>query len=132
MNLPQYQCHKKVRAIAIDWIETNEDDPNLFGLHANVGSDGDEGTYIEVDAEYMDKHQPQEGGYYVEYEDGYKSYSPSAPFESGYKLIEHTGHKDSDIEAVIQSVAKDRNEWLRSDHVPFMYAAMKAYADSLH
>lgn len=87
MNLPQYQCHKKVRAVMIDTIETNEDEPGLYGLHYNVGSDGDEGSYVEVDQAYMEKHKPQEGGYYVEYENGYESYSPAEVFEAGYTLI---------------------------------------------
>ena len=34
--------------------------------------------------EYMTKHAPQVGGYYVLYEDGYASFSPAQPFEAGY------------------------------------------------
>jgi hypothetical protein len=40
-----------------------------------------------VSLEYLDKHSPQAGGYYVVYEDGYRSYSPAAAFEAGYTLI---------------------------------------------
>ena len=39
---------------------------------------------FKVDFEYMRKHKPQVGGYFVQYEDGYKSFSPAEPFESGY------------------------------------------------
>ena len=40
-----------------------------------------------VSQEYIDKHHPQEGGYYVQYEGGYESYSPAEAFESGYTRI---------------------------------------------
>ncbi len=40
-----------------------------------------------VDAAYIRKHQPQVSGYFVVYEDGYKSFSPAAAFESGYTKI---------------------------------------------
>lgn len=42
---------------------------------------------FKVDFEYMRKHKPQVGGYFVQYEDGYKSFSPAEPFESGYTRI---------------------------------------------
>lgn len=37
--------------------------------------------------EYMNKHQPQIGGYYVKYADGYESFSPAEAFESGYTKV---------------------------------------------
>ena len=42
---------------------------------------------FDVPAEFVTKHKPQAGGYFVVYDDGYKSYSPAAAFESGYSLI---------------------------------------------
>jgi hypothetical protein len=42
---------------------------------------------IKVDGEYMAKHKPQPGGYYVVYSDGYKSFSPAKAFEEGYTRI---------------------------------------------
>jgi hypothetical protein len=42
---------------------------------------------FEVTAAYVRKHGPEVGGYYVVYEDGYKSYSPAEAFEGGYSLI---------------------------------------------
>ena len=35
----------------------------------------------------MDRHKPKAGGYYVVYDDGYKSYSPAKAFEEGYVRI---------------------------------------------
>jgi hypothetical protein len=42
---------------------------------------------ITVSENYIHKHNPQIGGYYVLYEDGYESFSPADAFESGYSLI---------------------------------------------
>jgi len=42
---------------------------------------------IPVSGEYLKKHQPKVGGYYVVYPDGYKSWSPAEAFESGYARI---------------------------------------------
>lgn len=43
---------------------------------------------IPVDGKFIEKHSPTAGGYYVVYEDGYKSFSPAEAFESGYSKIE--------------------------------------------
>jgi hypothetical protein len=40
-----------------------------------------------VDQAYMDKHKPEVGGYFVQYDDGYKSFSPAKAFEEGYTRI---------------------------------------------
>lgn len=40
-----------------------------------------------VSEEYVTKHNPQSGGYFVVYEDGYKSFSPAKAFEEGYTRI---------------------------------------------
>lgn len=40
-----------------------------------------------VDEAFMAKHKPEVGGYYVVYDDGYKSFSPAKAFEEGYTLI---------------------------------------------
>ena len=40
-----------------------------------------------ISKEYIDKHKPYVGGYFVEYEDGYLSFSPVDAFESGYERI---------------------------------------------
>lgn len=42
---------------------------------------------FSVDASFMHKHNPKAGGYFVVYEDGYKSFSPAKAFEDGYTLI---------------------------------------------
>lgn len=76
----EYQCHKRVHAAKILSIGPSETDRHILFLEPMVGP--------LVSAEWVAKHKPQPGGYYVIYEDGYTSYSPAAAFESGYTLIE--------------------------------------------
>ena len=82
-ELPKYRCHKEVWAFKIEEIVYNEDSNNddmiVFGVNSEA---------VDVDREYMHKHKPQEGGYFVLYKGGYRSYSPADAFESGYSLIE--------------------------------------------
>jgi hypothetical protein len=83
MEMPEYRCHKKVWALkiaGISDIQSNRD----FKLYP---VDPDYGNII-VDKAFMDKHQPEAGGYYVVYKDGYKSFSPGEAFEEGYALID--------------------------------------------
>lgn len=40
-----------------------------------------------VPEDWLAKHRPEVGGYFVTYDDGYESYSPATPFEEGYTLI---------------------------------------------
>ncbi len=58
--------------------------------HAEVGSallTHEDGSSLRVVRAFMDKHEPQVGGYYVLYEDGYQSYSPAKAFEEGYTPV---------------------------------------------
>ncbi len=81
IRLPRYKSHKVVNALKIVSVEVNEDgSANLTPSEPGYGS-------FTVPAEYVKKHQPHSGGYYVVYEDGYKSFSPAGAFESGYTLL---------------------------------------------
>lgn len=59
-----------------------------YGLTEAAVITPEDGRYgaFTVDAAYVRKHQPQVGGYYVVYKDGYKSFSPADAFEDGYTL----------------------------------------------
>lgn len=87
-EMPRYQCHKKVWALKIKEVTHNEN-PDTTGA-SGASSYGavlvvqDGYAPISVSAEYVNKHNPQAGGYYVVYEDGYRSFSPAEPFEDGY------------------------------------------------
>ncbi len=82
-ELPRYLCHKEVHALKIDALLEVGTDSEALWLHPV------DRRYapFKLDAEYVRKHSPHPGGYYVVYADGYKSFSPAEAFESGYALI---------------------------------------------
>ena len=80
MEMPKYMCHKTVWALKIKQVK-----PMLMG--ANLIPEDIAYAEIRVGDEFMQKHNPEAGGYYVVYADGYKSFSPAAAFESGYTLL---------------------------------------------
>lgn len=81
--MPRYKCHKEVWALKIeDVIDPTRDGNESDGTRILVVESGY--APFRVPREYVRKHDPQAGGYYVVYEDGYKSFSPAEAFESGY------------------------------------------------
>lgn len=81
-ELPRWKCHKEVQAFKITGIRVV---PETLGAKALITGDGLE---VQVSGEYMKKHRPQIGGFYVIYDDGYQSFSPAPAFESGYARIQ--------------------------------------------
>lgn len=79
--LPQYRCHKIVRAAKIVHMRRNDGDDS-----ATLWLDGQ--FVLTVDHHFMAKHNPSPGGYIVIYDDNYMSWSPGPQFEAGYTLIE--------------------------------------------
>ncbi len=75
---PKYSCHKTVEAFQIAGIATDDQPGHLLLTGTPDLPD------VRVTPEWMAKHQPQEGGYFVQYADGYQSYSPAHAFETGY------------------------------------------------
>lgn len=84
-QLPEYVCHKRVRAALINGWARNADGTGTVTLRLQ-GDNGD--IYRAVDAAYLTKHSVSLsellGGYFVEYADGYVSWSPPKAFEQGY------------------------------------------------
>lgn len=80
-QLPRYRCHKEVSALKIADIVPN---PRGYELHF----EDQRFAPHQVSEEWVGKHWPQPGWYFVVYEDGYQSCSPAQAFESGYALIE--------------------------------------------
>lgn len=72
----RYVCHKEVSAAKILGIS--------LGGELGFGP----GEFKLMPHEWLDKHKPEVGGYYVLYDDGYESYSPAKAFEEGYTLKE--------------------------------------------
>ena len=95
-EMPQYQSHKKVWALKIKQVELRPADGHI--IHP-----ADEGYGpFEVSDEYVQKHNPQAGGYYVVYADGYISWSPAEAFEGGHTAIEMRNRgADQSTEAAI-------------------------------
>ncbi|MEE8132137.1 MAG: hypothetical protein V3T40_01010 [Nitrososphaerales archaeon] len=85
MTLKTYKCHKTVQAAKIiemmPYGDYNEQTAIWF-----KDEDQEKNWSIVVENEYIEKHHPYVGGYYVEYEDSYESFSPADVFEAGYSL----------------------------------------------
>ena len=77
-NLPSYISHKKVQAAKI--MKINSDEHGGVIMFAGFGS-------VAVSHQYMEKHRPTVGGYYVRYSDGYESWSPAEAFEQGHTRV---------------------------------------------
>lgn len=77
-ELPRFQCHKKVGALKIKYVDS-----------VNCVIVPEDAAYqpFTVDRDYIVRFNPQPGGYFVEYEDGYQSFSPAEAFESGYTML---------------------------------------------
>jgi hypothetical protein len=76
-ELPRYISQKPVWALCISRVELRAADFHL--LHPVEAGYGP----IEVSDEWLKKHQAEMGGFYVQYGDGYASYSPAIAFRGG-------------------------------------------------
>jgi hypothetical protein len=84
-EMPVYQCHKRVWALKIAAIKYDGEGEDRETDGSATITPADEGyAPFKVQHDYMRKHKPEAGGYYVVYQDGYKSFSPAEPFEEGY------------------------------------------------
>ena len=90
-EMPRYQSHKKVWAFQIASIEYDHDKAHAEGRETDgsaiITPVEDGYAPFKIDRIYVDKHDPQPGGYHVVYDDGYLSWSPAEAFEGGYTLI---------------------------------------------
>lgn len=75
--MARYQCHKQVQAGKIVDVYNG----NVIVLV------GETQVALHVGTPWITKHNPEVGGYLVQYDDGYQSYSPAKAFEEGYTLI---------------------------------------------
>ena len=82
MEIPKYRSIKLVRALKIAGVRA------FWSQSGGLIVPEDENfAPFTVSAEYMEKHKPKAGGYYVVYKDGYKSWSPAEAFESGHVKV---------------------------------------------
>lgn len=95
--MPLYKSHKIVAAFKIGRIDPIRIDGRGCGARITPAEEGYKP--FQVSEKWLIRHVPETGGYYVAYEDGYRSFSPAQPFLDGYDLI------DGQWEAQRQSAA---------------------------
>ncbi len=86
-EMPRYKCHKEVWALKIAAIEFGEDrSGKIMPVDRSYAP-------VKTDPKWATQWKGSEDdlGYYVVYDDGYKSWSPSKTFEEGYTLIRSMG-----------------------------------------
>lgn len=89
--MPRYKCHKEVWALKIEQTSYDTKDGEESDGSLLLTFENRDYAPIRVDRDYVRKHRPQPGGYYVIYKDGYRSYSPAQAFEEGYTLAQNIG-----------------------------------------
>lgn len=117
--LKKFQSHKVVEAAKIVSTEPLK----TPGAVALVFEDGSKQA---MSPEWVEKHTPEAGGYFVRYADGYESFSPAEAFEGGYapfdpaaptpddriKELEHEvaarGQKIADLEQALEDTSERR------------------------
>lgn len=83
--LQQWKCHKVVQAGKISLMAADQEKGVLM-IHAQPSN-----MPFSVPLDFLQRHSPEIGGYFVVYEDGYLSYSPADVFELGYRHVEPLG-----------------------------------------
>lgn len=82
-QLPKWKCHKVVAAAKIVEVKFGYDPQRDRATQLLMPEDTALAP-IPVDQAFMAKHNPVAPGYFVQYPDGYESWSPVESFESGY------------------------------------------------
>ena len=80
----KYKCHKEVSAMKIEYCTFFYNSTEKRYDYRLVGGDGNS---VEVNREFIERHNAAPGNYYVVYDDGYASISPAPAFEAGYSLV---------------------------------------------
>jgi hypothetical protein len=102
-SFPRYRCHKVVRALKIQ----AHDEGTLFPADKNFPAfEGGAGYWRGFHAarKTWPENQTSDYGYFVVYDDGYTSYSPTQAFESGYVLEEERLAKARNVVAQLGEI----------------------------
>ena len=103
MPLPKYQSHKVVGAARIIDIQPKKKGGALLILDYFDSKDPNGApTRVKVSSKFVKKHEPRIGGYFVEYPDGYCSWSPKEAFESGYSRVIIRGRQMVDQQETVE------------------------------
>ena len=82
-EMPRYRSHRCVWALKIASVQTSSIAPTeTLLIPQEKGYEP-----VLVDAKYVAAHRPVIGGYYVVYDDGFKTFIPGKAFEEGYTRI---------------------------------------------
>lgn len=84
--MPRYECHKKVWALKISRVEYLRPD-STTDENAIVTIHFVDAIFCPREINLKGKPAPEVGGYMVQCEGGYISFSPEKAFEEGYSLI---------------------------------------------
>ncbi|TPN57159.1 hypothetical protein [Mesorhizobium sp. B1-1-7] len=81
---PLYQSHKQVRALKLSDVERNNDTGQVL-----LTPEDKSFAPFEPPSNWYGRYSGSDSdtGYFVQYEDGFASWSPSKPFEDGYSLM---------------------------------------------
>jgi hypothetical protein len=86
--LRNYKSHKIVKAAKITGMNHGK----------TLTLDGMNGLFnMDPDPIFWKRNEPEIGGYFVQYEDGFQSYSPARAFEQGYTEVNLNQGLDSPI-----------------------------------
>ena len=103
IEMPKYKSHKEVWALKIEKVINNPNGSvDLFFEDKTYGS-------INLEDGYGEKHKPYASGYYVVYQDGYKSFSPAEAFEEGYTSVLVKQKEIKDLEEMTKVQCSDGN-----------------------
>lgn len=116
-----YQCHKKVQAAEIRLVDGTK---LIFG-------EGHDPVAVMVGLDFIEKHNPKSGDFYVVYEDGYASISPAGAFTSGYAPIDADAAPDtSDVPPPVAMRAKMRLNSVNGEYQGYEALSFSAVAKS--
>ncbi len=106
--MKKYRSHKVVEAFKIGFIREPRNVGEPFVLESRQpGCEASaQDVSVIVDREFMNKHEPKAGGYYVRYPDLYESWSPAESFETGYSELDADGDTKQQQWDFIDEVAR--------------------------
>lgn len=116
-ELPRYRSHKTVWALKIKEVIQSPADKVVEGGSYELVPEDQRYPFITVPAAFVAKHDPQPGGYFVVYKDGYQSFCPAEAFEEGNEPAdseEHPHAKSADLRSFTQA---ELSNWF-SYHAP--------------
>jgi len=118
-----YKCHKIVEAGQIESI--NRLDESIYDITLKGGE------VVTATDHYVQRHNPQVGGYYVRHDHGYASFLPAEAFEPGYTQITDSQDDPCDYELLLNrlrdslhNVARDHG-WHDDAYTPEQFLALQ-------